>query len=414
MTDRAQPPESVRCGRSRARDEKGQVLAFLVVVIVTLLAMAAFVVDIGYAYYVQRQLQASADAAATAGATNLPDASAAVSAAQQYSGSAGGKNTGNTPPGVTTTVTTKCLTIAPCRPVNAVVVEQTTQVKTFFARVIGIDTLNVRAKATACSPCSTRPADIMLVLDRTGSMCQDSNGNADPACTDLNNARAGLKAFLALMDPSFHKIGFAVFPPAPSGGSNCITPQTAFYDSTNSRYVLVPLSGDYLVGGVLNNSSALVSTINCQQGGGRTAYATAIEQAQAELDAHGRPDAPDVIVFFSDVAANIGPAYYGNSSPYRTQPCHQGVNSAAGVKARGTVIYSIGYDLNANGGGANVCTSYTGSLEQPPITAYQAIQQIASAPDTFYNQPGPGELVTIYTKIAADVLGTRLINDDTL
>ena len=54
-----------------------------------------------------------------------------------------------------------------------------------------------------------------------------------------------------------------------------------------------------------------VGMINCVEGGGRTSYATAIEQAAAELARHGRRDAEHVIIFFSDGAANYGPAYYG-------------------------------------------------------------------------------------------------------
>ncbi|MCP6756167.1 VWA domain-containing protein, partial [Klebsiella pneumoniae] len=89
----------------------------------------------------------------------------------------------------------------------------------------------------------------------------------------------------------------------------------------------------------------LVDRIECQKvGGGRTGYAKAIDAAQAELDKDGRPDAKKVIVFFSDGAANYG----GTSDPasYRNQPCHAGVGSANAAKAKGTVVYSIGYDLD--------------------------------------------------------------------
>ena len=57
--------------------------------------------------------------------------------------------------------------------------------KTFFARVLGFDTFKVSARATACSPCGARPLDVMLVIDRTGSMCSTTSGAPDPLCTDL-------------------------------------------------------------------------------------------------------------------------------------------------------------------------------------------------------------------------------------
>jgi len=179
--------------------------------------------------------------------------------------------------------------------------------------------------------------------------------------------------------------------------------------------VLAQLAQDYKSGDQLNEGSRLVSTVNCVRGNGFTAYATALEKAQAELDARGRADAQDVIVFFSDGAANTGPSYYSSSSDYRKRPCRQGVNSAAAIKARGTIIYSIGYDLDAQNGGANTCRNgYNGPLESPSITAYQALQRIATDSAKFYNQPSAGQLQTIYTEIAADISGSRLIHDGLL
>ena len=70
------------------------------------------------------------------------------------------------------------------------------------------------------------------------------------------------------------------------------------------------------------SSSDLISTLNCVQAGGQTAYANALDAAQAELDANGRPGVQKVIIFLSDGAANTGPGYLPATSPYRTQPCH--------------------------------------------------------------------------------------------
>jgi putative Flp pilus-assembly TadE/G-like protein len=398
-------------GRLRARGDgsSGQALVLIIVFLAALMGIAALVIDVGYAYYTHRSLQASADAAALAGAQELPDPGRAQTVARQYSASTGAKNARGNVPSVSTSVSTKCLASVPgCEPVNAVVVSETAEVQTKFARVLGIDSFTVRARSTACSPCGVRPLDLMLVLDRTLSMCMDHWGNQDPSCTDLNHAREGLKTFLSYMDPSSQWVGLGVLPPALglSTAQKCaappLTPQN--YNSTSAKYTIVPLANDYSTGGVLRTSSNLVSTINCVKGGGYTAYANAIEAAQAELDAHGRSDVQDVIIFFSDGAANTGPSYYPASSPYRKQPCRQGVTSAGYSKSRGTIVYSIGYDLDAQNGGANRCeVGFGGPLESPAITAYQALQQIASGPDSFYNQPTPGQLKTIFTQIAADI-----------
>ena len=64
------------------------------------------------------------------------------------------------------------------------------------------------------------------------------------------------------------------------------------------------------------------------------------------------------------------------------QPCHQGISSAAAIKARGTLIYSIGYDLDALDGGANTCQDSWGNLETPSISAYDALQRDRDRPAT--------------------------------
>ncbi len=401
----------------RIRGENGQVLVLIALMLVPLLAISGLVIDIGYAYFAQRSLQAQADAAALAGAQNLPDANASVSVAQQYGSSAAGKNFRGNVGNVTERISTKCLTSVPgCNPVNAVVVDEYATTSTLFTKVLGIKSFNIHVRSTACSPCGTQPLDIMMVLDRTGSMCQDHNGNNDPNCTDLNNARNGIKSFLQVMNPKNDYVGLAVLPPATSVGNRCATPATGNYDSTSAAYTIVPLSNDYSVNGALNSSSSLISTLNCMKAAGSTSYATAIEKAQAELDAHGRAHVKKVIVFFSDGAANTGPSYYPTSSPYRQQPCHQGITSANAQKAKGTAIYSIGYDLNAVSGGANKCQaqSSSGPLESPSITAYQALLGIASTSDTFYNQPSAGQLTTIFQQVAMDIQrgASGLIDND--
>ena len=167
--------------RRTIEDEVGQVLAFALVCMVVLIAMVGFAVDVGHAYLVQRQLQSGVDAAALAGAQELPDPTLVTTVAMNY----GPNSTKNPPTAIDNAVTNvemKCVTTAPgCsssfNTYNAVKVTATSKVKTYFARILGIDSLKVNATATACSPCSSKPLDIMVVLDRTGSMCDvSSNG----------------------------------------------------------------------------------------------------------------------------------------------------------------------------------------------------------------------------------------------
>lgn len=416
----------------RIGSEDGQVFAFVLVIMVVLIAMAGFALDVGKAYLVQRQLQAGVDAAALAAAQELPDAADVTLTANEYGPDSGRKNALTANDTSITSVTLRCVKSAPgcssqLNTYNAVSVSASSTVKTVFAKIIGVDSLTVKARATACSPCAAKPLDIMLVLDRTGSMCQKSDGSSDaPACTDLKNAREGIEVFLGFMDTSLDRVGLAVFPPVRTTSEACSAPTSAnnwAYDLTTSKYVIAPLETDFLTStGTINPASRLVQMVRCVRAGGRTAYADAIDMAQAELKASGRPDVKDVIVFLSDGAANTGPAWHGNTSPYRTQPCRRGVISAAAATAEGTAVYTIGYDLNGDGTDYEQCHpwNWTGGatqmLENPPITSLQAMQQIASEEENFYNKPDPGKLNKIFTQIAADLSlpAARLIDDDSV
>ncbi len=143
------------------------------------------------------------------------------------------------------------------------------------------------------------------------------------------------------------------------------------------------------------------------QASGSTAYANAIEAAQAELVKDGRPNTQRVIVLLSDGAANTGPKSYASTSPYKATPCHQGIASSAAAQSAGTLVYSIGYDV-----GHDICKNANGSNESPSISALQALTSIASA-GNYYNQPDAAQLNTIFAAVAADLLqGTSRLVDD--
>ena len=215
----------------RPQEERGQVIVLMVLMMVVLLGFAALVVDVGYAYYAHRALQNSADAAALAGSQELPNAANAAAVARQYSSSAGNKNNRANINNVTTTVTTKCVvSLGGCvtgTSSNAVVVLEMAPTKTFFAGLLGIPAFTIKAKATAAMRGGTpKPAHVMIVFDRTGSM--------GTACTiggtKMDCAKSGLNAFLGAMDPAYDKVGLVAF--APHNGNVCATPKT-----TNGAHV---------------------------------------------------------------------------------------------------------------------------------------------------------------------------------
>lgn len=151
----------------KLRDEGGQAVVLLAVVLVVLFGAAALAVDIGHAYYTQRALQASADASALAGSQGLPDTATAQSLARQYSGTSGSRNASANVPGVTTSVTVKCLSAGSCSSPNAVAVDQSAQVNSIFAKVFGINVFRVSARATACSG----GPGVTYLIDDGGTSC---------------------------------------------------------------------------------------------------------------------------------------------------------------------------------------------------------------------------------------------------
>jgi hypothetical protein len=359
--------------RISLRDEGGQVLLLTAVTMSMLLVVVGLVVDVGHAMLVQRQLQAGVDAAALAGAQELPDRAQTMTTAHNYSPTPGSKNAVNTIDNAVTTVEVLCLSGVPgCNRrdggVNGLKVHAKSDVPTWFGRIIGIDKMTVSARSTACSPCTVKPLDIMLVLDRTGSMCRTGSGGYErPVCPDLKNARDGMEYFLTFLDPSTDKVGLALTPPVldrdwrsscpspngylpwnttpnpnvPSGhparnfngkfyGLDAYWPDVMLWGpdpawptwvvdpqgSTPSVYTVAHLEGadgipadDYLTvdqfgNYTLNTGSTLVQRLRCAGAEGSTAYALAIEEAQRELDRNGRGNVQDIIIFLGDGAAN--------------------------------------------------------------------------------------------------------------
>ena len=389
------------------RTASGQTLPLVVVFLLTLLIFCGAVVDIGNAYRVKQALQASADAAVAAGAGNLPNTGAATTAAHNLSAENTGKNRIAGVPNVSANVTLDCSTSPNfCNPANTVHITETANIPTYFLRLIGINSITESVHAQACSPCGGLPLDVMIVLDRTGSM----------SGSKISNAKNGILAFLSGMDPTIDNVGLVVLPPATSTSQACSSNDDQLYQDTTPAYMLVGLSNTYANSlGDLNDNSPLVSTVNCVHAVGGTSYTLALDTAYQELQAHGRQGTQKVIVFLSDGAANFGPQYYSSTSPYLTNPCKSAVDNAATMKANKVLIYTIAYTTSSTdwcyaAPGAKIGHTvlqypddYNTYKESPQISAVSAMQQIAS-PNNYYSNPNPTSLTGIFTAISADIM----------
>lgn len=203
-------------------DEGGQVLPWVVVMMLAILGVTALVVDVGRAMVVQRQLQASADAAALAAAETIAGTSTTFETyGSNYSSATGDKNsytgvTVNTPtvtPLCLTTVSTwgiTCTTASGSVTVpNAVSVTESAAVPTLFASIFGKSTVTVSATSTAARA-RPMPYNIALIVDSTLSMAEtDSNCNN---VTQMQCALNGVQQLLGGLDTSYDHVALFTFP----------------------------------------------------------------------------------------------------------------------------------------------------------------------------------------------------------
>ena len=127
----------------KRRREAGQTIVFLTIGLATFIAAAGLAVDMGYMRYEKRLMQAAADSAAIAGATdqNLGDSSQYVADAQAAAQANGFQDGVNN---VTVNVSLPTLT-----PGQAVQVDVQQVLPSFFMKIMGIGSNTVSATAIA-------------------------------------------------------------------------------------------------------------------------------------------------------------------------------------------------------------------------------------------------------------------------
>jgi Flp pilus assembly protein TadG len=153
------------------RNERGQVLAFTALSMTTLVAMAALVLDVGSWFRTKRQLQATADAAALAGAQALPDS---PSNAQAQALAYANKNGGN--------VAASDIAVSSTNDANDTIsVAAKKSQPGIFARVLGVNVVNIGARAKAITG---TPGQVMYVAPMVVScnhpLIQNCNGGHVP------------------------------------------------------------------------------------------------------------------------------------------------------------------------------------------------------------------------------------------
>jgi Flp pilus assembly protein TadG len=243
--------------RRLLRDERGVVAVLVAAAIVALVGFGSLVVDVGYYFYARSVVQASANAAALAGAQGIGTAGTPLTTATTYSAVATDKNAvGNlsitmvsgypqlscaatwaansgvacsinqTPTCATASAT--CILASGTTGANLITVAETAKVPTFFGRIFGISSIPVSAFATASAAGSAlTPYNVAIVLDTTKSM-----GSAPSGATALA-ACAGYTGSAIACAVHGAQTMLAEFWPCASGLASCsgATPvdQIAFF-----------------------------------------------------------------------------------------------------------------------------------------------------------------------------------------
>ncbi len=156
--------------QARSTSEHGQAIVLFTLGLVGLVGVVAMSVDVGRLVWARTSMQSSVDAAALAAAGSMPDTSAANTQATKYwDDNAGFIKSQGTNIHFTTTF--------PSGTDKGVTVHGDADIPTWFAKVFGLNNWHVAADGSA----SSTYLDLAVVLDISGSMCDDSYPETETA-----------------------------------------------------------------------------------------------------------------------------------------------------------------------------------------------------------------------------------------
>ncbi|MEO8098640.1 MAG: pilus assembly protein TadG-related protein [Acidobacteriota bacterium] len=267
--------------------ERGVALLVGTASLLIIIPMVGLAVDVGYLYAVKARLQASVDGAALAAARslNLGSSTAAQAASAQqnavnwFYANFPSQNWGTTGT-IMNTTRVQVYDDATNPNLRHVDITANTSVPTYFMKWLHFESTTI----TGIGRASRRDSVIMLVLDRSGSMCAPASSpcNNTGACGPMKTAA---KLFTGQFAAGRDYIGLVSF----SDGTYVHSAPTR-----NFRTVL----------GYTNSSasgSGAIDTIQCQGG---TGSAQAISMGYNELYKTNLPGAMNVLLFESDGLPN--------------------------------------------------------------------------------------------------------------
>jgi hypothetical protein len=372
------PPPKARKG------EHGQIIILFVLVLVVIMGAAALVIDVGVLRNANQNLWNALDAGALAGVSYLPDdPSNAKKFALQYAdenypgglqpadvtvsyrcviGSTGGSpKLSDVPsacdPGAGAAWTcnaTMCVTVCdpapPGNKCNSIVLQSAATVPYNFGPAVGVETGTTQTVLSAAckSPCGPKPAakvDLVLIVDRTGSM----------SGVDTTNAKSAAQAVRKAYNPAEQWMALGMLGPSQSG--TCVTQKAGSIGTANApadlrRWVPIGLTGT----GAPNNAnyaaagSAMDQGIICYTNSSTgTDLSDPIRMATYELLNNGRSGVTKGIILMTDGQPNNAVSAPGGMCSKPTSYYNAEAKDAAqDAKSAGIELFTIGFGL-ANG-----------------------------------------------------------------
>lgn len=166
--------------------------------------------DVGYLYSAQRELQASANAAALAGARDIGVGGTPLTTATSYSAVTGDKNANPNLTLASITSTLFCFkngggcstNQTPNTSANGIQVKQQATVPLFFGRIFGMSSVQLSATAVALAAGGVpHPLNVVFILDTTQSMTNSDTKCFKSGSTREDCAQAGVQTLLGELWP---------------------------------------------------------------------------------------------------------------------------------------------------------------------------------------------------------------------
>ena len=263
---------------------------------------------------------------------------------------------------------------------NTLVVSGPATVDYTFARALGVNKGSTGARTAAackgaCGEPPEIPVDLVMILDRTGSM----------SGVDTDNARRAANSVRKEYDPRMQWIGLSLLHRSQTV-DGCLTKANnadgwSIEPSSGLReWVPIGLTGEGAIFGqdYTSDSSVMAKAIGCfnNSSGQGTDIADPVRMATHELETYSRPNAVKAILLLSDGKPN------SSADPQVKlwkNYCADAYAAAEAAKAKGIEIYTVGFGLNVEQD--HICQDLNGDWKDKSAPDLLAAMATASAND---------------------------------